>query len=309
MRLPSAYLIAHNGLGDNVFMIGCLHFLANFYDDVYFLCKDMYKSQLEYALADWPFIHVVPFDTNRERESCYKILADKYETSDVFVCGVCHTCYLGTKITHPFLKDPSMLYRVFPGGFETFMRETYRRRLPHIKGEYQWSHPSGEFPLPETYKFMDMFYRDIGLSPMISSDFFMISQVDDVSQLYQDIAQYRIIFLTTSCGTTDELFDFSEYMDPFRDNQDYIVICSNKNYYDAVDPRYDIAQRYIMLPTIFHYMEILKNAEMLCMSDSCISCLVVQLIRQGHITTRDIHIQNRVTGKETDLSLLYDDNV
>jgi hypothetical protein len=147
-----------------------------------------------------------------------------------------------------------MLYRVFPGGFETFMRETYRRRLPHIKGEYQWSHPSGEFPLPETYKFMDMFYRDIGLSPMISSDFFMISQVDDVSQLYQDIAQYRIIFLTTSCGTTDELFDFSEYMDPFRDNQDYIVICSNKNYYDAVDPRYDIAQRYIMLPTIFHYV-------------------------------------------------------
>ena len=37
-----AYLVSHNGLGDNLYMIGALHYLLLFYDELFFLCKDIY---------------------------------------------------------------------------------------------------------------------------------------------------------------------------------------------------------------------------------------------------------------------------
>jgi hypothetical protein len=308
MRLSSAYVLAHLGLGDNVCMIGCLHFLANFYDDVYFLCKDNYSEQLKFALNDWPFLHIVSIDASCEEESCKSVLIDKYQDSDIFICGWFHTHYLKSKITHPFLRDPSMLLRIHPSGFRSFMRESYQNCFSNIKDDYFFPY-KGYCNLPNTFNFIDMFYRDIGLNTSISSDFFMVSKnTMELSHGSDDnckLKNYKIVFVNSSCGMNDKVFDFSCILNPYLQDDKYIVLCSNQNYYSSDNLRYEVAQKYVLLPTIFHYISIIQKAEVIWLSDSCISCITINLIKQGKILTNDVHIINRFSMTETDLSMFY----
>jgi hypothetical protein len=304
MRLPSAYVLAHNGLGDNVCMFGCLHFLANFYDDIYFICRAKFESQVKYALADWPFIHVVPVNSDVESEEAVlhkALLRDKYQDSDVFVGGFLNTHHSRTKVTHPFLRDPAALYRAYPGGIETFMRECYVDIFPKIRGQYHYTY-TGVHSLPRTYEFIDMFYRDMGLNTAISYDWFAVSAHTDALELYQPISNYNIIFVHTTCGMEDKKFNFAAYVEPYLGDDRCLVVCSDRNYYKPEDSQYSIAQKYIMLPTIFHYMEILKKAEVLIMTDSCISCLATHMMKKGEIKTNDVVIVNRFIMQVTDLS-------
>ena len=140
MRVSSAYILSHSGLGDNVVMISCIHFLANFYDDVYYLCRCDHCKQMEYVYKPFPFIHIVPIplvnsgESNDENKS---FLLPKYENSDIFICGN-HRCYLNSKITHPYLLDYSLLYKDFPQGFQSFMREPYKNIFPNIDNYYKY---------------------------------------------------------------------------------------------------------------------------------------------------------------------------
>ena len=40
-KQKSAYFLSHNGLGDNITNIGAINFLLNYYETIYFLCKDI----------------------------------------------------------------------------------------------------------------------------------------------------------------------------------------------------------------------------------------------------------------------------
>jgi hypothetical protein len=56
----NAYLLSHNGLGDNITMIGAINFLLHYYDNVYFLCKDKNQENVARFFQDKPVI-VIPF--------------------------------------------------------------------------------------------------------------------------------------------------------------------------------------------------------------------------------------------------------
>ena len=38
----SAFFLSHNGIGDNITNIGAINFLLQYYNSIYFLCKDIY---------------------------------------------------------------------------------------------------------------------------------------------------------------------------------------------------------------------------------------------------------------------------
>ena len=40
MKLNKAYFLCHNGLGDIFTMIGAINFLLNYFEEIYFLCKN-----------------------------------------------------------------------------------------------------------------------------------------------------------------------------------------------------------------------------------------------------------------------------
>jgi hypothetical protein len=296
MRLPSAYVLSHLGLGDHVGMIGCLHFLANFYEDVYFVCIDRYCEQLEFAFKDFPFIHMVPFQEQHGMQNINKAVKDviqpHYETSDIFISGV-HCEHLQTKITHPQLLNPS----------ELCLREIYQNLLPLIGKKYNYRY-QGKQLLPHQFDFFDMFYRHMGLNTQIMFDFFLVSGDESFKSLYDEIAKYRLVFVNSSCGTVDGIFDFSRAIDPILKDDNYLVVCSNHNYYDKENPKYDIVQKYICLPTIFHYIEILKNAEILYLTDSSIACMTLPLIKTGQMKTKNVFIVQRNTLKMVDINIL-----
>ena len=97
-----AYIVSHNGLGDNLFMIGGLNFIKNFYRNIYFLCKKCYyKNVILFFEAD-SNIKCVPFNNRKEKESIKKILKEKYEdiNNDIFICGFVHRKYLKSRINN-----------------------------------------------------------------------------------------------------------------------------------------------------------------------------------------------------------------
>ena len=103
--------LSHNGLGDNLISIGALHYLLNFYQNVFFLCKDVYHENIKMFFLDEPRIQCVPIDSKNEEQSCIQTIQPAYYNYDidVIICG-CHKRYLQTKVNHPEIVK----YRRFP---------------------------------------------------------------------------------------------------------------------------------------------------------------------------------------------------
>jgi hypothetical protein len=287
-KYPSAYIYSHNGLGDNVAMNGAVHFLTDYYDKIFFLCKDTYIRQIEYLYKDYDNITVVGFPANNEYDYCKNFLKSKYKLSDIFICGN-HKNYIESKITHPeiikFRKDYNGNYDEYP---------SYSR--------YNGNHNNNiKLILPEFYWFIEMFYFDIGIPISIFFNNFKLSYNDEAMNLYNNISQYKIFFLHTSTSINYNFIDLSYYFDKYLNNDDYIFICVNKNYYDIFDTKYNIANQYLNLPTIFHYTEIMKNAYSIHISDSSISCLLLPLLKSSQIKTSDVNIYDRNTFNKIDI--------
>lgn len=307
MRLPSVYVLSHNGMGDNVTMIGCLHFLANFYDNVHFLCREDYYDQIVFALKEFYFIHIIkiPYYKTDVESNDYnkKLLTPFYDSADMFICGG-HKSYLNSKITHPYLLDSSKLYKDYPDGIHTIFREPYNILFKNIDKFYDYNHQPNKI-MPSTFDFIEMFYDDMNLNTAICFDFFYVNINDEILELYKKISNYHIIFLHTSSSSTNDVNNVANFLKPYLEADDILVISSNHNYYTQDNTKYNIAKEYIMLPTIFHYIEIIRNSAILIMTDSCIACLTLPYIYNKLLRTKNIHIYNRDSLLETDLRTLY----
>ena len=95
MKLKKAFFLGHNGLGDNITMIGAINFLLNYFEEIYFLCKNIYQENVKLLYYNKPVI-IVPFDTNNEQEECKKIINEAFNSDNnvnIFISGFCHTCF------------------------------------------------------------------------------------------------------------------------------------------------------------------------------------------------------------------------
>lgn len=287
-KLPSAYIYSHNGLGDNVSMNGAVHFLTDYYDKIFFLCKDTYIKQVEYLYRDYYNIIVIGFPASNELDYCKDFLKTKYELSDIFICGN-HKNYLESKITHPeilkFRKEYNGNYNEYPS--YSRYNSIYNLNI--------------ELILPEFYWFIEMFYFDIGIPISVFFNNFKLTYDIEAMKLYNNISQYKIFFLHTSTSNNFEFIDISYYFDKYLNDDNYIFICINKNYYDISHPKYNIANQYLNLPTIFHYAEVIKNAHSIHISDSSISCLLLPLLKSSQIKTNDVNIYDRITFNKLDI--------
>ena len=83
-KLPTAYFVSHNGLGDNITNSSAVNFLLQYYDTIHFLCKDIYVKNIEYLFENKPVI-IVSFDNKNEFVEIEMILSEV--TDDIFVSG------------------------------------------------------------------------------------------------------------------------------------------------------------------------------------------------------------------------------
>jgi len=282
IKLPSLCLLSHNGLGDMVSMIGAIHFLRNYYEKIYYICKYEHLNQVEYIYKNYNNIIIIPLQKDyNECQCCINILESKYNDSDILICG-CHKEYLKQKITHPDIieMNKNLKYEEYPSYCN----------IKNISTNI-------ELKIPNFYWFIEMFYYDMGLPISVMHEYFNIDIDEEIINLYYNIKKFKIIFLHTSSSS----HSIEINLDNYKNNKEYLIICVNKNYYDMSDENFEIANKYINLSTIFHYIEIIKNAYSIHVTDSCFSCLLLPLLKNNEIKSKDVNIYNRETSERINI--------
>ena len=254
MKQKSAYFLSHNGLGDNITNIGAVNFLLNYYETIYFLCKDIYNENVKLLFYNKPVI-TVPFDSKNEFSACKNVINNNSINSDVFISGFAHKYRIKLKITHPEL-------------------------LQYKKNDYNYTIP---------YKHILDFYYDIGLDLSIYYNYFDIESSEISKEYYEKIKNYKIVFLHSKSSNRE--INFTDIVNKYNNN-DYIIICANKNVYNINSIKYNIANMYVNI-YVAYYIDIIKNAESIHVIDSCFSCIVYPLIITNKITPKEYKIYNR----------------
>lgn len=252
-KLPTAYFISHNGLGDNITNIGAVTFLLRYYDTIHFLCKDIYEKNIEYLFVDKPVIPV-PFDHKNEYGDIRRIMSN-VTNCDIFVSGM-HKEYVPTRITHPELLS--------------YKRndKNYTVHFSHIQS----------------------FYYGIGLDLSIYYEYFDIKSTPESIQYYEQIKEFKIIFIHSKSSTGE--VNYNDVYETYKNNREYIMICANKNMYRADHPFYKIAGTYVNIPVAW-YIDIIKNAELLFTIDSCFSCIIYPLMMTNKIARNKVSMNMR----------------
>ena len=238
----NAYILSHNGLGDNISMIGAVNFLLKYYIKIYFLCKKRYELNVK-LLYNNDNVITVPIDENNEYNHCKEIIMNVEKVyNDIYICGGCHTSYLSSKITNIHI-------------------------LNHIKNNINIK-----------YNHIFDFYNGIGLDTFIYINYFNIQSTTLSNDYYYKIKKYNIIFMHTQ--GSNRSIEISNNFDSYINNNNYIIICANKNMYNPDNIHYKLSNTYINLP-IAHYIDIIKNSKEIHVIDSCFSCIVYPLQLSG----------------------------
>ena len=260
IKQPGAYILSHNGLGDYITMIGAVRFLSNYYDTIYFLCKDIFESNVKLLFKDLNVI-TIPFLHNDEFEICKNIINNAKENNmgyDFFICGM-HNNYASSIITHPVLLSYNKNDKM------------YTNKYSHIKD----------------------FYYDIHLDLSIYYDYFQINSTNESKTLYEEINNYNIIFMHTK--SSDRELDLIKIISEYIHKKDYIIICANKNIYDSIgdyEIKKNICNKYVNIP-IAHYIDIIKEATYIHVIDSCFSCIIYPLAITNKLKSKQTIIYNR----------------
>lgn len=254
-KYNSAYLLSHNGLGDNITMIGAINFLLLHYKTIYFLCKDKYKLNVE-LLINHPNVIIIPFNHKSEKTSCEKIINNVYsnDNTDIFICGF-HKRYLKSKITNLSILN-------------------YKQ---NNKYSIKWNH-------------IREFYQDMNLDLSIYYEHFNINSTNKSIALYEKIKHLNIVFSHTQSST--RTISLPENIKQYANDDKYIIICSNENVYNENHCHFELANNFINIPLV-EYIDVIKNACEIFIIDSCFSCIVHPLSVLNKLNAQKIEIQTR----------------
>jgi len=255
MKLKNAYFLSHNGLGDNITNIGAINFLLQYYENIYFLCKDIYNENVKLLFYNRSVI-TIPFNSNNELNECKQIIKNISQENDIFISGRVHKNYTKSRITHPEL-------------------------IKYIQGDKGYD---------IKYQHIRNFYYDIGLDLSIYYNYFNIESSDLSIYYYSQIKKYKIIFTHTKASNRE--INIDDIINKYKQDEEYIIICANKNVYEKTNEKYHLCEKYVNI-YVAHYIDIIKNAHIIHVIDSCFSCIVLPLLKTNQINTTDCNIIDR----------------
>jgi len=255
IKTNSAYVVSHNGLGDNITNIGAINFLLKYYNKIYFLCKDIYKNNVELLFIN-KLVVVISFNHMNEFNEIADIIS-KISNTDIFISGNCfnHLKYY-TKITNNDL-------------------------LKYKKNNKNYS---------ISYKFIEDFYNDYNLDISVYYEYFDISSSENSLNYYNKISKYKIIFMHTKSSSNE--INLNNIINLYINNDEYLIICANLNVYNTNSIKYNIANEYVNIK-IQYYIDIIKNAHIIHVIDSCFSCIVIPLLGTNRLKAIETQIHTR----------------
>lgn len=271
-KYKKAYVLSHNGLGDNITMIGALNYLKLHYDNVYFLHKSNFTPNLKLLLKD---IDLVPIsnENHQEEKNCRNYLFSKYNSSeeevDFFICGM-HKAY--TKFIQTNIQNPSIL--------------NYSQDSTIEIKEWPW---------------IKEFYFDMKLDLKIYLEYFDIPSNKESIELYNSVKHLNIIFIHTQ--SSKNTIPLPNFIDDYKLDPCNIVICANQNVYNENDIKFKLAETFVNIP-IQHYIDVIKNASHIYVTNSCFACIVYPLNRNKKLSATTVQIQNRYNN-EIPMNIAY----
>lgn len=264
-----AYIVSHNGLGDNLFMIGAINFIKQFYENVFLLCKDKYYENVKLFFDTSSNVKCLPFDHKDEKRSIKKIIddvmKDNKHNNDVFVSGPFQKSYLKSRIINKrFLQTPKI-------------DKKYRIDLSTLNHS--------------NYCFIDNFYKDIGLNLTYFFEYFDIPSSCDSQNLYESIKSFNIVFIQYK-SSDNKTLRIDNLLNKYLDDMNTILICNDINLYPENHKYHSLADRYIMLK-IVDYIDIIKNCNEIYMIDSCFTGLVLPFSKTNKLKATKVEIIER----------------
>ena len=256
----NAYILSHNGLGDNITMIGAVNFLTQYYENVYLLCKDNNAKNVATFFQD-KSIHIMPFDGKYEFYWTTRILEEASEntSNDIFIAGFVH-------------KNRLKLQRVTNQKFLQYKPDDkhYIVKWAHIRD----------------------FYHDIGLDLSVYYEYFHIlsPSIPSIPSIHDPIEKHNIVFAHTK--EIDNEIQIPNAISKYINDENTIIICANKNVYPNGHSKYELANQYVNIP-IVNYIDIIKRATEIHIVDSCFSCIVYPLQQTNRLSATTVTIYDR----------------
>jgi hypothetical protein len=275
-----AYVVSHNGLGDNLFMIGALHYLSQYYENVYFLCKQKHYDNVSLLFLNTPTIHCVPFKHSNlfefyEYEDIHNIISEKYndEKNDIFVCGL-HKRYLTTKITNQKLLDEEIVDTNYTIDWDTLTSENY--------------------------SFIEEFYKDINLNLTHFFDYFNIDSTRKSRKMYESVSDYYIVFIQSNTSNETAL-NMTNLIEKYIDDDTVLLVCNDNNLYkDKKSKKYELARQFVYNKLVY-YIDVIKNSDEIYLIDSCFIGIVLPLLKTNKLKADKVRIILRENAKDIEI--------
>lgn len=129
-------------------------------------------------------------------------------------------------------------------------------------------------PYNDNCNIQRMFYNDINLDISIMKGYFKVSNTEESTSLLTKIPELMNIIFVHNCASNQEV---SIDIDIFK-NDSTLIINPNKNMYNPEDKYYTLANEFLDSP-LLAYVDIMKNANEIHLTDSSFSCLAGCLLK------------------------------
>jgi hypothetical protein len=262
----NVYFLSHNGLGDNLFSIGAVRLLLEYYGKIYFLCKDKYYDNVKLFFIDEPRIVCVPFNHINEAYECYNIISNNYIDNDIFICGT-HKRYLKSKITNKKYLE-------------------YCKNNFNKKSEYTLNCDTIN---DENYGFIIQFYNDIFLNIDIFFKYWYLPYTEISKKIYNSIKDYNIIFIQSKSSDNKKL-NISNIVNKYLNDTNTLLVCNDENLYANNNTfKYELLNN-IMGQPIIYYLDTIINSKEIYIIDSCFIGIILPLHKLNRLNANIIRI-------------------
>jgi hypothetical protein len=282
--MSEAYFLSHNGLGDNLYSIGAVKLLTQFYNTVNFLCKDnyCYENCVSFFGND-PKIKCIPISTESEFQSAHNFLIQKYSVPsvDIFICGS-HKSYLRSKITNKNYLE-------------------FVKKMNNTPNKYNLTYDT---ICESNYSFINGFYTDIGLNLNVFYEHWSLPATETSIKLYNAIEHFqKIIFVQSKCSDGRELNIKKLIQNNLND--DTIILCNDENIYDNIDDeKYKnhkmLASNYVRA-NILNYLKTIENASEIYIIDSCFVGIILPMLKTNKLKASIVRIILRELSNQIEL--------
>jgi hypothetical protein len=274
-----AYFLGHNGLGDNLTSISAIRFLLQFYEKIFFLCKDTFIENVKLFFLDTNNVECIQVSSCNEYNDCENIIMSKYNNYDIFIWGNCHLSYLKSKITN-------------------------NKLLQYVNQDENICKNNCEPHILEYYNLIESFYNNINLNFNIYFNYWHLPSTDKSKILFNSVKKYYIIFLHTS-SSTGEKIKIDNLLNKYLYCKNSILISIDNNFYnninlnlleddvkENINEKKNICNNFLISNScrIVYLLDTIINSDEIYVIDSCISCMILPLKQQNKLKTNLVKI-------------------